>query len=97
MFKAGILDHKGHGLKWHLDKMKAEESRTNWLNLKGLRASLYGNATLEVETWRPRGEDRRLSRITARCRQIFGICGSFYYEISKAGLKVRSNSHYLWL
>ena len=28
MFKAGILDHKGRGLKLHLDKMKAEESRT---------------------------------------------------------------------
>ena len=97
MFKAGILDHKGRGLKLHLDKMKAEESRTKLVKPERFEGKFVWDATLEVETWRPRGEDRRLLRITARCRQMFGICGRSYCEISKAGLKLRSNSHYLWL
>ena len=97
MFKAGILDYKGRGLKLHLDKMKAEESRTKLVKPERFEGKFVWDATLEVETWRPRGEDRRLLRITARSRRMFGICGRSYCEISKAGLKLRSNSHSLWL
>ena len=62
MFKAGILDYKGRGLKLHLDKVKAEESRTKLVKPERFEGKVVWDATLEVETWRPRGEDRRLSR-----------------------------------
>ena len=51
MFKAGFVDHKGRGLKLHLDKMKAEESRTKLVKPERFEGKFVWDATLEVETW----------------------------------------------
>ena len=48
-----IMNLMGRGLKWRLEKVKVEElSRPSesWLNQRGLRASLWRDATSEVET-----------------------------------------------
>ena len=100
-----IMNLMGRGLKWRLEKVKVEElSRPSesWLNQRGLRASLWRDATSEVETcWRPRRKGQAF--IKSYCKMWsenwkFGV-GCTWWNFKGRFEKHFQNSYYLgfWL